>query len=63
MLGDDWVAMGDGTYRFIGKQPSAPPPRWADAPIAASDERSADHRADPIPEPLAEKAKRRWRRP
>jgi hypothetical protein len=37
-LGDDWVAQGDGTYRFVGAT--------RDAPIARDDSRaSGDERA------------------
>jgi hypothetical protein len=62
ILGDEWEALGDGTYRFVGKQNSTPELRWADRPLA-SDDAKADQEGDPERVPLVEdQKKRRWRR-
>jgi hypothetical protein len=63
ILGDDWEPMGDGTYRFVGKQKSVPAGPWADRPLAASDDSPARSENDPESSEHAEGGKRRrWRK-
>jgi hypothetical protein len=63
ILGDDWEPMGDGTYRFVGKQQNAPSLPWADHPLAASDDSPARSDDDPGSSEHAEDRKRRrWRK-
>jgi hypothetical protein len=61
ILGDEWESMGDGTYRFVGKQKSVPALPWSERP-PASDESPA--RSDTGPESNRHEGdkKRRWRR-
>jgi hypothetical protein len=59
-LGDDWVAQGDGTYRFVGAS--------RDAPIARDDSHASDEergRADATDEPVSHEPRHLrlpWRR-
>ncbi len=43
-LGDDWVAQGDGTYRFVGATRDAPIAR--DDSHASGDERTREDASD-----------------
>jgi hypothetical protein len=52
-LGDDWVAQGDGTYRFVGSS--------RDAPIARDDAHPQDEevaRPDASDEPISRQPRR-----
>ena len=63
ILGDEWESMGDGTYRFVGKQKSVPSLPWSDRPLAASDDSPARSENDPESSEHAEDRKRRrWRK-
>jgi hypothetical protein len=62
-LGDEWESMGDGTYRFVGKQRSVPSVPWADRPLAASDDAPAQGENEPdSSEDVERRKRRRWRR-
>ena len=63
ILGDDWVAMGDGTYRYVGDPRSADSARWSDLPLTASENApgEAESASESTDRGAKRHKKRRWR--